>query len=87
MGAEKKKTIDVRKKKVSKITKPLNPDNAMLVAFRADAELSMLLRNEPNKSETIQLALREYFAHNVSVTCARCKGTGKMRKKNKTIKN
>jgi len=84
VSGNKKKTDVVRKKKVSKITPPSNPNETKLIAFRADAELTRLLKTTPNKSEVIVEALRDYFSRDSYVTCTRCKGTGKMKRSRKT---
>lgn len=69
-----------RKKKRSKITQPNDgASKEKLIAFRADRELAHLLNQVSNKSETITEALREHFQKHHYVTCANCKGRGKVK--------
>lgn len=67
------------------MTKIKNPKNAKtsIQAFRADKELTRLLNNLPHKTEFIIDALFDSFSKQELVTCKRCKGTGKIRKKKK----
>ena len=62
-----------------------NPKGAKtsIVAFRADRELSRLLNRLPNKTDFIIDALFDAFSQQELVTCKRCKGAGKVRKKKK----
>jgi len=60
-----------------------NPQGAKssLQGFRADKELTELLQKLPNKTDFIIDALYEKFSKEELVTCRRCKGTGKVRRK------
>ena len=70
------------KKKTSKITMPKEAmTKATLHAFRADRELTHLLKTLPNKSEFITKAIMEAFGRDHYITCSTCHGTGLVPKK------
>jgi len=62
-----------------------NPKTAKtsIQAFRANKELTQLLNKLPDKTEFIVDSLFDAFSKQELVTCKRCKGTGKVRKKKK----
>lgn len=79
---KKKATKKKATRKASRIQYPDSEFQSKLEAFRvSDFDIFKLLKLEPNKSETINTALREYYAKFHEVTCPTCKGKGTVKSK------
>lgn len=73
-------------RKKSRITTPNDGSSKhpKMSAFRVDKDIAGQLDKAPNKSETINDALRMYFGR--WETCKKCNGTGLVRKNRKLKK-